>query len=281
MIVEAALVLPLLLALLLGFVEFSLVEFQQGQASSAARDGARVGILGYREADIVGSADNDAIVAAVNARLAGQDNVSVDVRCLTTAGAAAACSTVPITGSIEVAVSWPHTDLTFFGPLVPSTIESTSTMTLVGGPVTVTPTTSTTASTSTTTPASTTTSTAPPSTGCQLSTNLVPTITGAAAKSNGQLRSAMTIADIVTNGDGSCGIPKIRIFYTADGTNPPSLTQQLNPQSTPNTYAYTWSANHKPSQGNAPGWTPGVVQFQVLTGTDVVIGQYQFTMGSN
>ena len=66
-LVEAALVLPIILFVMLGMTEYSVAELQANQASSAARDGARVGILDYKQADVPGSASNNAIVAAVNA----------------------------------------------------------------------------------------------------------------------------------------------------------------------------------------------------------------------
>ena len=277
-IVEAALVLPLLLALLLGFVEFSLVEFQQSQASSAARDGARVGILGYRQADVVGSADHDAIVAAVNARLAGQEDVSVAVRCLSDAGAATACGSVALSGSIEVTVSWPHDDLTFFGPLVPSTIESSSTMALVGGPVTVSPTTSTTASSSTTSTTTPSTTTPPPPSQCQVVVPPSPLVAGAEVKSNGRLDGDLVISRVTTNGDSSCGTPRVRIYYAGGGASGPITGPKVmsSVAGQPNTWTVTWSKNESP----AGSWATGTITFEVLDTSLTVLGQFTFEMTS-
>jgi Flp pilus assembly protein TadG len=45
LIIEAALVLPVVLALLMGLIDFSLVMLHQSQLTSAARDGARTGMI--------------------------------------------------------------------------------------------------------------------------------------------------------------------------------------------------------------------------------------------
>jgi hypothetical protein len=281
-IVEAAFVLPVLFALLLGFIEFSLVEFQQSQASSAARDGARVGILDYTSADVVGSATNVAVVAAVNARLAGQEGVAVVVRCRNGNDAPVACQpptglpTVADPAVLEVEVSWPYDDFTVFGGIVPSTITGTSRMVLVGAPVQVTVTTVPQSSTSTSS-TTTTSTTAPPTTNCQLAVTPAPTYSGAVVKSNGQLDQDLVISSVVTNGDVSCGTPQLRAYYTANGTQPPS-TQVVMTPSGANSFTYTWPRNTKPSSGNEPGWTAGSVIFEVLTTSNVVIGQFTVPM---
>jgi Flp pilus assembly protein TadG len=280
-IVEAAFVLPVLFALLLGFIEFSLVEFQQSQASSAARDGARVGILDYTSADVVGSATNVAVVAAVNARLAGQEGVAVVVRCRNGNDAPVACQpptglpTVADPAVLEVEVSWPYDDFTVFGAIVPSTITGTSRMVLVGAPVEVTVT--TVPQSSTTTTSSTTSTTAPPATNCQLALSPAPTYSGAVVKSNGQLAQDLVISNVVTNGDVSCGTPQLRAYYTANGTQPPSTQETMAPTGG-NSFTYTWQSNTKPSPNNEPGWTAGPVVFEVLTTSNIVIGQFTVPM---
>src|SRR5207237_9935455 len=80
-IVEAAFVIPLLFLFIFGLIDVGLWEYQGSQASAAARDGARVGILRYLSADTTGSANNTAISNAVAARLGGQA-YNLTVTCL-------------------------------------------------------------------------------------------------------------------------------------------------------------------------------------------------------
>src|SRR5436305_1032881 len=80
-IVEAAFVVPLLFLFILGVLDIGMWEFQNSQASSAARDGARVGILKYLNADTSGQANNTTVVNAVKARLGGR-TPTVTVTCM-------------------------------------------------------------------------------------------------------------------------------------------------------------------------------------------------------
>jgi Flp pilus assembly protein TadG len=90
---EAALVVPVLLFLLMGLFDFSLIELRTSQLGSAARDGARAGMVDYIDADLdayTGGACPAApavkasfakICSAVTARLAGATVNSITVRC--------------------------------------------------------------------------------------------------------------------------------------------------------------------------------------------------------
>jgi Flp pilus assembly protein TadG len=138
-LVEAALVLPILLTVVLGFFDFGSWELQSTQASSAARDGARVAILRYKQADVAGSADNKAIVDAVKRRLAGQTYSSLTVTCV------GPTTTTPITGGCAAAqvdrdrvlvnISWSRKPWTFVGGWFGTqTIKGSSTMVINGLP---------------------------------------------------------------------------------------------------------------------------------------------------
>jgi len=74
-LVEFAVILPVLLLLLLGIIEFGIVVFSYNTVASAARDGARAGV--------VPSASADDVVSAALARAPGlgltADDVSVDL----------------------------------------------------------------------------------------------------------------------------------------------------------------------------------------------------------
>ena len=156
--------MPVLLLVILGMTEYSVAEFQASQASSAARDGARVGILDYKQADVSGSDANDAIVAAVNARLTGQKGVTVTVTCVNDLGTTVTCSTaVADRDRIQVRVSWPYTRITGVVPVTPNTISSTARMALVGEILSM--------STTTSTPSGSTSSTSSTSTSSTSSTS--------------------------------------------------------------------------------------------------------------
>jgi Flp pilus assembly protein TadG len=111
-IVEFALVIPILMLLLLALADFALAELSDAAGSNAAREGARVGILYYDgAAGTTGSTNANylKISAAVSDKLA--DNVqgtpAVTVRCLNPDGtprpSSGSCSTVG-TGEVQVGV---------------------------------------------------------------------------------------------------------------------------------------------------------------------------------
>ena len=113
--------------------------FQTSQATSAARDGARVAILSYAHADVSGSSDNNAVVAQVNGRLAGQHVQSITVTCLSgeSGSTTVTCANAaPNTDRIRVVVTWTYVPLTPIGLIAGHiNISGTTTMGIVGSPV--------------------------------------------------------------------------------------------------------------------------------------------------
>lgn len=99
-IVEFAVVIPILMLLLLGLADFALAELSDSAGSNAAREGARVGILYYDGAHVAGSANHTKISAAVTKKLANnvKGTPTVTVRCLNPDGtprpSSGSCSTV-------------------------------------------------------------------------------------------------------------------------------------------------------------------------------------------
>jgi Flp pilus assembly protein TadG len=138
-IVEAAFVIPLLMLFMFGLIDIGIWEYQGSQASAAARDGARVGILKYLSADTVGSANNTAISNAVAARLGGQ-SYNLTVTCLNEADTTTrACdSGVRVDQDrIKVVVSWNYGSLTYVGQFVAGnshTVTGSAVMTIHGLP---------------------------------------------------------------------------------------------------------------------------------------------------
>ena len=141
-VVEAAFVIPLIFLFALGLVDVGLWVFQTGQASSAARDGARVGILNFTGADSGGTnANKTKILDAVNSRLSGQSGVVVAIECTEQDNPSnvvtcptSQSTTIPTT-RIKVSVSWDRPALTpITGVLGPKQVTASASMVLVGLP---------------------------------------------------------------------------------------------------------------------------------------------------
>ena len=108
--VETALVLPLLILTMLGGVDLGMWVFQRTQAASAARSGARVGILRFRLADQRYTPDETAILRAV-ARDVGSGDFTTEIRCVgagDTTSLAGGCQSASVMGPdrILVRVTW-------------------------------------------------------------------------------------------------------------------------------------------------------------------------------
>jgi Flp pilus assembly protein TadG len=116
--IEFAIIAPLLFLLIVGMVDVGLVVFGNSVGSNAAREGARVGIVNYKDADVVGSDDNDAIRDAVLAKLGTTliGTPTIGARCLTGGtNAVKVCSNARVDFDlIEVTVTWQHVGITPF-----------------------------------------------------------------------------------------------------------------------------------------------------------------------
>jgi Flp pilus assembly protein TadG len=147
-IVEAAFVIPILFLLVLSMVDIGLWEFETSQASNAARDGGRVGILRYNTAagstGSPGGADFQAINSAVRARLANQ-SYTLTVSCVgptSETTIAGNCGSASVgfgpsdTDRIKIVVNWSRASLSPIGKLfgVSQTVTGTAVMQLVGLP---------------------------------------------------------------------------------------------------------------------------------------------------
>ena len=114
---EAALALPILFLLVFGLFDLGQWEFQGSQATAAARDGARAGLMAYKTAEGTtaspGGAGFTTINNAVAARLAGQ-TYSVAVSCVSSLDevAKACSSSQPDVDRIKVTVTWTRSPLT-------------------------------------------------------------------------------------------------------------------------------------------------------------------------
>lgn len=127
-VVEAAVVFPLLMLLFLGMVDVGLWVFETTQAASGARDGARRGLLVYRQADVPTSADAATVRAAAVRHIGSEPfgaAVTVEVRCVGPSGSTplvggCAAANVLNRDRIQVTVTWQRRALSAvslgFGP---------------------------------------------------------------------------------------------------------------------------------------------------------------------
>lgn len=158
--VEFALVSVVAFAIIFGLAELGLVVFGNSVGSSAARDGARVALVNYVDADVAGSPNNQAVVAAVKQRLVGivsYESASVVCRPADNLATTEPCQPTAVdlarNDIVEVAVTWRHKGGPSFGP---ATHSATARMVIGGAPdlsatATTGPTTTTTTAPSTTT----------------------------------------------------------------------------------------------------------------------------------
>jgi Flp pilus assembly protein TadG len=119
-------VLPVLVLLLVGIVDFGVVMGAQTQVANAAREGARAGALTGKQSQ----AERAAELAIEDMPGSSEDDTEVKVTCTTTSGAACSLAdTSSDTGSmITVRINYVHTWLSpvmlGFSPTITLTAES-------------------------------------------------------------------------------------------------------------------------------------------------------------
>lgn len=225
-IVEAAFALPILFLFFFGLVDMGMWTFNSNQATNAARDGARAGILSYEYADnpandpnlATGEPTDEAVIlAAIQDHLPkqtiGPENVTV--QCLDGDGTAVPCVSAPVdSGRIRVDVEWTWSLVTPVAGIIGVTdgaARGSATMAIVGEPVP-----SGGSPTPTTTPASTAVS-------CTVANLVVPA--SVQAKSN-QLTEALPITFEIVGAE--CAVPDLeppmRIEIDGSKANPSITT---------------------------------------------------------
>lgn len=124
-LVEAAFTLPIILTFILGAFDLAFTELRYGTINSAARDGARVAILGapktvaFSDASCttVDSRMNN-ICKAVVARTAGTTPSMVRVRCYNgglSTSPIGPCGLAKSNWTVEIAIEWTSRPLSFVG----------------------------------------------------------------------------------------------------------------------------------------------------------------------
>jgi Flp pilus assembly protein TadG len=146
-IVEAAFVIPVLFLLVFGLIDMGLWTLQKGQASSGARDGARVAIVLNMASNTVATRDANiaTIEAAVKSRLTeGVDSITIECDkdgdgtgygpCWS--GTQDVVSADYGTAKVRVSVLWQRPFLTFIGNIFGNAqdVKGSSSMVIVGAP---------------------------------------------------------------------------------------------------------------------------------------------------
>lgn len=146
-IVEAAFAIPILFTFIFGLVDLGMWTFNANQATNAARDGARLGIIDFQQADVPISDMHEAIVEAVGSRLEDAKVETVVVSCVNPAGVLVAdadgdgrrCEHAKIdVDSIKVDVEWTWDLVTPVAAILGydrGEATGTATMRLVGRPL--------------------------------------------------------------------------------------------------------------------------------------------------
>jgi Flp pilus assembly pilin Flp len=278
-IVEFALVASLVFMLLITAIDFGLIIIGNSTGTNAAREGARVGIINYVDADEVGSPNNAKILSAVNAKIAGllaaslsgdcssSPHSCVKVMCFkpstppTPIGDCTAEDVVVDTDLIGVTVTWQHRPQS---PFVPANTHTETAYMTIGGapnlgttPTSVAPTTTTTTPTTTSTtipPTTSTTTTTTTTPGCAVtSASVSPTSIGENGQS-GNLSGSFTIT-VNTNGAAGCSGLVVHL-NTGNGT--PSYLMPGGP----GVFTYT-------EPGHQDSWNHGThnITFSVAAGS--------------
>jgi len=168
-IVEAALVFPLVFVLISGLIDLGYWAYENAQVANAARDGARVAMLDFATAAPATTADGtflssdvlatgsaqQLIQAAIASHLAGRP-FTATVACYaagTSTPVSGGCANAaPGTDEVSVTVTTARPSYSFIGPRFGSTtITETSTLVIVGEPQAMAAATTTTSTTTTTT----------------------------------------------------------------------------------------------------------------------------------
>lgn len=134
-VIEAVILLAVLvIPLTFGFLDLGLRTFMVEEANAGARDGARVAILHYLQADQPGSADAKTVAQAALARTSiGTGTVTVVCREPGGAAVPGGCANAVVDSDlIEVTVTYPAINI-FFG-IGGETVSGHSAMVIVGLP---------------------------------------------------------------------------------------------------------------------------------------------------
>lgn len=256
-VVEAAMGIPVVILFVFALVDLGMWTFQTNQATNAARDGARAGILGFEDADVQGSDSWDAILAAVEERLDRDVDASeLTVNCVEPDGTdvAGGCAFAePRTDRIVVEVAWVWPLVTPVGVILgrdEGTATGTATVEIIGLPEAEPDP----ASTTTTTTSTTSTTLAP---GCTVSSWSLSN-DPIEARTNGRLLYDLTVdftADVL-------GCTDLSVVVQAPSTD--TIVQDCGCGLGP---AFSWTIG----KNDHGFWTAGTASLQIIDSGDIIV----------
>lgn len=258
-VVEAAFALPILLTFIFGLVDLGMWTLNVNQATNAARDGARAGILGHVGADVPGSEAEQAIRDAVEARL-DRGVERVDISCVDPDGTAlATCAGAQVdVDRIRVEVEWQWTLVTPVAAILGydrGRAHGSATMTIVGRPLTGAPASSTTTSTTTTT--------TPDAAVCGTALAVSPSTVATTGPGASQLREAVVV-EFTTNGSASCNDLRIELYSSHNDKRVESISCGCGEGPTSFSWSYVGSDN---------AWKPGTGTVNLYSGTTLLASE--------
>ena len=298
--VETALVMPMVFGFLFALIDLGFAAFQTTQAANAARDGSRRAILWPEDPTNAQSTAMQAKVKiAVKAHLDDKDIVAdadIKIYCLKgeTETKIDCGKGEPGVDRVRTEVPWTYTPLTFVGTSMGlKKITGTSTMYLVGQPMgnlASSPTSMTTGPTTTTTTGPTTSTEPDPSTTTVLTTTtLAPTTTTTVPATTSTLAPVTTVArctadvdfepnngklagngnlnknvavTITINGSGDCAGPSLKYWVDAGAGATQAFTVTMSPTGTPRRY----TAVIPQDAPNGMAWEEGAHKVAVMIG---------------
>lgn len=258
-VVEVAFALPILLTFIFALVDLGMWTLNVNQATNAARDGARAGILGPVGADVPGSDAEQVILAAVQAHL-DRDVESVEIACVDPSGTPlASCAAAQVdVDRMRVQVEWDWTLLTPLAVILgydQGRAHGSATMTILGSPVAGSAVSSTTTSTTTTT--------SPDPATCGTTLTVSPSTVATTGRGASQLREAVTVA-FTTNGSTSCNDLRIELYSSHSDKRVESISCGCGEGPTTFSWSYVGSAN---------AWKPGSGTVNLYNGATLLASE--------
>lgn len=267
-IVEAAFALPILLMFMFGLVDLGMWTLNSNQATNAARDGARLGIIDFEGADVQGSGPHLAIVEAVEQRLDREvppEDVTID--CVTPEGAEIACSAAAVRVDVDrlrVDVDWSWNLVTPVAGMLGITegdVGGVATMAIIGRPLAPTG------------PVEGGEDPTPGATDCAATVTSVTSSNGNPIRlknNSNQLQNAIEVRFTTT---GTCEQLKVE-FQSPSGSTVPQVACGCDPKDKSATY---FEYEYK---GSDNIWTVGSNAFVRIYDGDAEVGQRQFSVAS-
>jgi Flp pilus assembly protein TadG len=256
-IVEVAIVIPLIFGLLFALADFSIAEVGNASGANAAREGARVGIINFSNADQTTSANYALIRTAVNAKLLGmvEAHPTITVTCMQANGITPTtygCNPANVqvgTDLLKVTVRW--TQVSALGLISDKHRSDSAVMRIIG------------------TPSNGTTTT----TSCTFSNMSVSP--SSISETSGDLNGSITFS-VNVNSTTMCGVPLISLPTQAGVDEAVDMVQ--NGLTTQYTYQYPPASSGDDGGTVNQNWSPAAYTAQVEQQQGAATASIPFTV---